>query len=74
MSAIENTEKKDSSAAGTKAKESRDPEEIREDIAEPASAQDGVQQAQRLVQENPVPMALGGAFLAGIAFGKLLSR
>jgi ElaB/YqjD/DUF883 family membrane-anchored ribosome-binding protein len=42
--------------------------------AAPDSAQEGVQQAQRLVSENPVPMALAGAFLAGTVVGRLLSR
>jgi ElaB/YqjD/DUF883 family membrane-anchored ribosome-binding protein len=42
--------------------------------ATPDSAQGGVQQAQRVASENPVPMALAGAFLAGVVIGRLLSR
>jgi ElaB/YqjD/DUF883 family membrane-anchored ribosome-binding protein len=42
--------------------------------AAPESAQEGMQQAQRLASENPVPMALAGAFLAGMVLGRLLSR
>jgi ElaB/YqjD/DUF883 family membrane-anchored ribosome-binding protein len=50
-------------AIGEKAKE-----------AAPDSAGEGVQQAQRLAQENPGPMALAGAFLAGLVLGRLLWR
>lgn len=118
MSASEKS--KSSTAAGTR--DSRDPEEIREDIEQtreelgdtvaamaektdvkqqtrakaeelkgqagakarelsdkakevaPASAGDGVRQAQQLAQENPMPLALAGAFLAGVVLGSLLSR
>jgi len=42
--------------------------------AAPESAQEGMQQAQRLASDNPVPMALLGAFVAGMVFGRLLSR
>jgi ElaB/YqjD/DUF883 family membrane-anchored ribosome-binding protein len=42
--------------------------------AAPDSAGEGTQQAQRLVQENPVPMALAGAFVAGLLVGRMLSR
>jgi ElaB/YqjD/DUF883 family membrane-anchored ribosome-binding protein len=42
--------------------------------AAPDSAGEGVQQAQRLAKENPVPMALAGAFLAGMLLGRMLSR
>ena len=42
--------------------------------AAPKSAQEGVGQAQRLASENPVPLALAGAFLAGIVVGRLFSR
>jgi ElaB/YqjD/DUF883 family membrane-anchored ribosome-binding protein len=42
--------------------------------AAPGSAQEGVEQVQRVASENPVPMALAGAFLAGIVVGRLLSR
>jgi len=109
-------------STATGAKESRDPEEIREDIeqtrealgdtvaavaektdvkqqarakagelkgqanakakelsakakeAAPDSAGEGVQQAQRLAKENPMPLAFAGVFLAGVVFGRLLSR
>lgn len=40
----------------------------------PESATEGVQQAQRVAKENPVPLALGGVFLAGVAVGRLISR
>jgi hypothetical protein len=111
---------KASSTAG--AKESRDPEQIREDIAQtreelgetvaavagktdvkqqakakagelkgqagekakelsdkakevaPDSAAEGAQQAQRLAKENPMPVVFVGVFLAGVLFGRLLSR
>ena len=56
--------------AGAKAKELSDKAK---EVA-PESAEEGVQQAQRLAKENPVPMAIGGAFLAGMVFGRLLSR
>lgn len=42
--------------------------------AAPDSAGEGVQQAQRLAQENPLPMALAGAFVAGLVVGRMLSR
>ena len=42
--------------------------------AAPESTGAGVQQAQQLAQENPVPLAIAGAFIAGFALGKLLSR
>ncbi|HEX4668485.1 MAG TPA: DUF3618 domain-containing protein [Solirubrobacterales bacterium] len=42
--------------------------------AAPDNAGEGVQQAQRLAQENPVPMALAGAFVAGLLVGRMLSR
>lgn len=42
--------------------------------AAPDSAGEGVQQAQRLAQENPMPLAFVGIFLAGVVFGRLLSR
>ena len=41
--------------------------------AAPDSAGEGVQQAQHLVRENPMP-AIGGAFLAGFVLGRLMSR
>jgi len=40
----------------------------------PDSATEGVQQAQRLAKENPVPLAFVGVFVAGVVFGRLLSR
>jgi len=42
--------------------------------AAPESATEGVQQAQHLAQENPVPLAIGAAFLVGVVVGRLLSR
>ncbi|HXS47616.1 MAG TPA: DUF3618 domain-containing protein [Solirubrobacterales bacterium] len=42
--------------------------------AAPDSAGEGAQQAQRLAQENPVPMGLAGAFVAGLLLGRLLWR
>jgi hypothetical protein len=42
--------------------------------ATPESAQQGVQQARGIASENPVPMALAGAFLAGLVVGRLISR
>jgi hypothetical protein len=38
----------------------------------PDSAGEGVQQAQRFAKESP--MAFAGVFLAGLLFGRLLSR
>lgn len=40
----------------------------------PDSAAEGAQQAQRLAKENPLPLVFVGVFLAGVLFGKLLSR
>lgn len=40
----------------------------------PESAGDGMQQAQRIAQENPMPLALAGTFLAGFVLGRLVSR
>jgi ElaB/YqjD/DUF883 family membrane-anchored ribosome-binding protein len=42
--------------------------------AAPESATEGVQQAQHIAQENPVPLAIGAAFIAGVAIGRLLWR
>jgi hypothetical protein len=42
--------------------------------ATPESAAAGAQQARRFAQENPVPLAIAGAFVAGFAVAKLLSR
>jgi ElaB/YqjD/DUF883 family membrane-anchored ribosome-binding protein len=48
----------------------------REEVAEkaPDSAGAAVQRAQRFAQENPAALAVGGAFIAGFALGKLRSR
>jgi chromatin segregation and condensation protein Rec8/ScpA/Scc1 (kleisin family) len=40
----------------------------------PESAGEGMQQAQRIAQENPMPMALAGTFVAGFLLGRLFSR
>ncbi len=40
----------------------------------PESASAGAGQAQQFAQENPLPLAIGGAFIAGFVLGKLLSR
>jgi ElaB/YqjD/DUF883 family membrane-anchored ribosome-binding protein len=40
----------------------------------PESAGEGMQQAQRIAQENPMPLALAGTFLAGFVLGRLVSR
>jgi len=42
--------------------------------AAPDSAGEGVEQAQRLAKENPLPLAFAGVFLAGVVLGRLLSR
>lgn len=42
--------------------------------AAPDSAGEGVEQAQQFAQANPVPLAIGGAFLAGLVLGRILSR
>jgi ElaB/YqjD/DUF883 family membrane-anchored ribosome-binding protein len=42
--------------------------------ATPESASAGVEQAQQIARQNPVPLAVGGAFLAGIVVGRLFSR
>jgi ElaB/YqjD/DUF883 family membrane-anchored ribosome-binding protein len=42
--------------------------------ATPDSAGAGAQQVASAAQENPVPLAIAGAFAAGIVFGWLLSR
>jgi ElaB/YqjD/DUF883 family membrane-anchored ribosome-binding protein len=48
----------------------------REEVAEkaPDSAGAAVEQAQRFARENPAALAIGGAFVAGFALGKLRSR
>lgn len=42
--------------------------------AAPESAGDAAQRVQRFASENPVPLAVGGAFVAGVAIGRRLSR
>jgi hypothetical protein len=42
--------------------------------ATPESAGAGVEQARQFAQQNPVPLAIAGAFVAGFAVAKLLSR
>lgn len=42
--------------------------------AAPDSAGEGVAQAQRFAQENPLPVAAAGAFLAGLLLGRMLYR
>ena len=42
--------------------------------AAPESAGDGVAQAQRFAQENPLPVAAAGAFVAGLLLGRILYR
>ena len=42
--------------------------------AAPDSAGEGVQQAKQFAQANPVPLKIGGAFIAGFAVGRILSR
>jgi hypothetical protein len=42
--------------------------------ATPASAGVGAQQVASVAQENPVPLAVGGAFLAGVVVGWILTR
>ena len=48
----------------------------REEVAEkaPDSAGAALERAQRLAQQNPAVLAIGGAFIAGFALGKLRSR
>jgi ElaB/YqjD/DUF883 family membrane-anchored ribosome-binding protein len=63
--------------AGAKAQEAKAKAQELGDKAKeiaPDSAGEGVQQAQRVARENPVPVALAGAFLAGIVLGRLTSR
>jgi hypothetical protein len=43
-----------------------------DELKEQAGAK--AQEAQRVARENPVPVAVGGAFLAGIVLGRLTSR
>jgi F0F1-type ATP synthase assembly protein I len=42
--------------------------------AAPESAGAAAQQAQSLAQERPVPIALAGAFIAGVVVGRIASR
>jgi ElaB/YqjD/DUF883 family membrane-anchored ribosome-binding protein len=42
--------------------------------AAPDSASAGTQQVAALAQENPVPLAIGAAFTAGVVVGWILSR
>ncbi len=63
--------------AGARAQEAKaKAQELGDKVKEiaPDSAGEGVQQAQRVARENPVPVALAGAFLAGIVLGRLTSR
>jgi hypothetical protein len=48
----------------------------REEVGEkaPDSAGAALEQAQRFAQRNPTALAIGGAFVAGFALGKLRSR
>ena len=48
----------------------------REEVAEkaPDSAGAALERAQRFAQQNPAALAIGGAFVAGFALGKLRSR
>lgn len=67
------------------AKGTDDPEEIRDDIEQArdelgetvaalAEKTDIKQHAQRMAQENRVPLAFAGTFLAGFLLGRLFSR
>jgi ElaB/YqjD/DUF883 family membrane-anchored ribosome-binding protein len=63
--------------AGAKAREAKAKAQELGDKAKeiaPDSAGEGVQQAQRVARENPVPVAVAGAFLAGLVLGRLTSR
>ena len=48
----------------------------REEVGEkaPDSAGAALERAQRFAQRNPATLAIGGAFVAGFALGKLRSR
>lgn len=46
--------------------------EVQEAATESASGAAG--QAQSLARENPMPIALAGAFIAGVVFGRIFSR
>lgn len=86
-----NASEKGKASTKVGAEESRDPEQIRENIEQTREelgetvaavaektdvkrqAQAKAEQAQRLAKENP-PLAFAGVFLAGVVFGRLLSR
>jgi ElaB/YqjD/DUF883 family membrane-anchored ribosome-binding protein len=59
-------------ASEAKAKVNEATEKAKE--AAPESATEGVQEAQRLAQDNPVPLAIAGAFVVGLVLGRMLSR
>ena len=42
--------------------------------AAPESAGEAAQQAQSLARENPMPIALAAAFVAGVVVGRIFSR
>ena len=42
--------------------------------AAPESAGEAAQQAQSLARENPMPIALAAAFVAGVVAGRIFSR
>jgi hypothetical protein len=48
--------------------------EVEEGPAAPDPVAGATGQAQSLAQENPMPLALAGAFLAGLVVGRILSR
>lgn len=66
-------------------KDARTPEEIRSDIdqtreelgetvAAVADKADLKKQAKQFAQANPVPLKIGGAFIAGFVLSRILSR
>jgi hypothetical protein len=61
-------------AAKEKVAEKREQLGTKAGEATPESASAGMQQAQQLARENPVPLAIAGAFIAGFAVAKLRSR
>ena len=42
--------------------------------ASPDSATEGAQRAADMARENPLPVAAGASFVAGVIFGRLLGR
>lgn len=62
------SDKKDEFTAKAKAKASQAQD------ATPESVGAGASQAASVAQENPVPLALAGAFLGGVVVGWILSR